>query len=196
MAKSESGQLSSPESWVDKYADYLYSYALYRVSDRASAEDLVQDTFAAALASRSRFKGKSSEKTWITSILKNKIFDYFRKRYREKTDGVDGMDAFSSDQFFDDRSNWAVKPIPWHKGPERSVEDAEFMDIVHKCLETINPKQADAFRLREINQADTEEICKVLNITTSNYWVLMHRARLFMRRCLEINWFRSGENKA
>ncbi len=105
------------------------------------------------------------------------------------------MDTLSVDQFFDDGDHWAIKPQRWYKSPEKRIEDSEFMDILHNCLETLNPKQADAFRLREINQADTEEICKVLNISTTNYWVLMHRARLFMRRCLEIRWCRSGEEK-
>lgn len=193
MVKAPFDQLSSPESWVDEYADYLYSYALYRVSDSAAAEDLVQETFLAALTARKQFKGKSSEKTWITSILKNKILDYFRKRYREKTDQVEDMDSLSVDQFFDERDNWAIKPRQWHKNPEKRIEDSQFVDTVLKCLETISPKQADAFRLREIDQVGTEEICKVLNISATNYWVLMHRARLFMRRCLETRWFRSKE---
>jgi RNA polymerase sigma-70 factor (ECF subfamily) len=196
MEKVISDRLSPPDTWVDEYSDYLYSYALYRISDSDAAEDLVQDTFTAALAARSRFKGKSSEKTWLTSILKNKIIDFFRKRYREKTDLVEDIDKFSLDQFFDDRDNWAIKPQKWLQNPQKKFENSEFMNILQKCLEKISPKQADAFRLREISQFDTEEICKVLNISTTNYWVLMHRARLYMRRCLEIRWFspESGES--
>ncbi len=193
MMKAPFYQLSSPESWVEKYADYLYSYALYRVSDRAAAEDLVQETFMAALKAQEQFRGRSSEKTWVTSILKNKIIDYFRKRYREKADPVEDMDSFSVNQYFDGRDNWAIKPQRWQKSPEKQIEDSQFMDILHKCLETISPKQADAFRLREINQADKEEICKVLKISSTNYWVLMHRARLHIRRCLEIRWFNPEE---
>lgn len=194
MVKDPHDKLSPPETWVDRYADYLYSIALYRVSDSNAAEDLVQETFVAALTAREQFKGKSSEKTWITSILKNKILDYFRKRYREKADQIEDIDMLPLDQFFDNRNNWTVKPQRWYRTPEKRVEDSQFMDVLQKCLETISPKQADAFRLREIDQSSTEEICKVLNISTTNFWVLMHRARLFMRRCLETRWFRSKED--
>ena len=189
MKNGPPATLSPAETWVDKYADYLYSYALYRVSDVGSAEDLVQETFAAALKARESYRGESSEKTWLTSILKNKILDFFRKSYREGTRQLDDPDSFSADQFFDNNDNWSIKPRKWQMNPHSALETSEFMGIIHKCLEMINPKQADAFRLREIDQADTEEICKVLNISATNFWVLMHRARLFMRRCLETKWF-------
>lgn len=189
MAKSALNKLSPAETWVDKYADYLYSYALFRVSDNSAAEDLVQDTFIAALTARSRYRGDSSEKTWLTAILKNKITDFFRKRYRQRTDQFEDLDMFSSDQHFDSHNNWMMKPQKWQQNPHKTLEESEFMDVLLKCLEKINPKQADAFRLREISQAETDEICNVLDISKTNFWVLMHRARLFMRRCLEIKWF-------
>jgi RNA polymerase sigma-70 factor (ECF subfamily) len=182
-------QLSPPETWVDTYADYLYSYALYRVSNQALAEDLVQEAFVAALAARSSYQGKSSEKTWLTAILKNKILDYYRKRYREKTEPSDDLESLAVDQFFDEQNHPVFKPQRWLENPEKQVENREFMTILESCLETVSPKQSDAFRLREINQVETEEICKILQITTTNYWVLMHRARIIIRRCLEIHWF-------
>ena len=192
---ASSVQLSPPETWVDSYADYLYSYALYRVSDSDIAEELVQETFVAALAARSSFKGNATEKTWITSILKKKILDFYRKRYRDRTDTVEDVEALPVDQFFDDGGHWAVPPQRWDENPEQKFEETEFLRILTKCLETINPKQADAFRLKEINQADTEVICKILNISPTNYWVLIHRARLFMRRCLELRWFNTERER-
>ncbi len=188
-------KLSPPETWVDTYADHLYSYALYRVSDSDAAEDLVQETFVAALAARSSFRGNATEKTWLTSILKNKILDFFRKRYRNKTQTVEDVDTLSVDQFFDVSDHWAIIPQHWHKDPEKRFEQSEFVNVLITCLETINPKQADAFRLREINQTDTEEICKIMNISPTNLWVLMHRARLFMRRCLELRWFKPEKER-
>lgn len=189
MNVEQSAQLSPADTWVDKYGDYLYSYALYRVSDVDTAEDLVQDTFAAALKGRESYRGESSEKTWLTAILRNKILDLFRKRYREGTRQLEDPATFPADQYFDNHDNWSVKPQKWQVNPHSSLETSELMEIIHACLQTISPTQADAFRLREIDQADTEEICKVLNISATNFWVLMHRARLFMRRCLEVKWF-------
>lgn len=189
MKEAAAAKLSPAETWVDNYADYLYSYALYRVADVETAEDLVQETFAAALKGRKGYRGESSEKTWLTSILRNKILDLFRKRYREGTRQLEDPDRFPADQYFDNHDNWSVKPQKWQLNPYSSLETSEFMEIIHACLETLSPTQADAFRLREFDQADTEEICKVLNISATNFWVLMHRARLFMRRCLEVKWF-------
>ena len=183
--------LSAPETWVDMYADYLYSYALYRVTEVPAAEDLVQETFSAALSAQARFKGKASEKTWLTGILKNKIMDFFRKRYREQPSSQDSIERIVMDDFFDERDNWAVKPQKWQENPQHIHERKEFMSVLMKCLSAISKKQADAFRLREINQVETDEICKVLKISTTNYWVLMHRARLQIRRCLELQWFLS-----
>lgn len=190
MNTSTVHDLSPADTWVDQYGDYLYSYAFYRVSDNSAAEDLVQDAFAAALAARAGFKGKSTEKTWLTSILKNKIMDYFRKRYRGRSVPNDDIDRLvSSTPFFDEKDNWAVKPRKWQQNPQHIHEQSEFMDVLGDCLTTISSKQADTFRLREISQISSEEICKVLDITTSNYWVLMHRARLHIRHCIEKEWF-------
>ena len=151
---------------------------------------LIQDTFAAGLAARTGFKGKSSEKTWLTSILKNKIMDYFRKRYRDHPVANEDIDNLVSDTpFFDEKDNWAIKPRKWQQNPQLILEQSEFMDVLGDCLTGINPKQADAFRLREISQISSNEICKVLDISTSNYWVLMHRARMHIRYCIETKWF-------
>ena len=134
--------------------------------------------------------------------LSIQAFDESEKKVFAKTlpytledDLVEDIDKFSLDQFFDDRDNWAIKPQKWLQNPQKTFEDSEFMNILQKCLEKISPKQADAFRLREFSQFDTEEICKVLNISTTNYWVLMHRARQYMRRCLEIKWFSPESGK-
>lgn len=182
-------ELSLAETWVEQYADYLYTYALYRVPDVSVAEDMVQETFVAALSVRQKYKGKSSEKTWLTAILKNKIMDFFRKRYRDNISLRENLDEQQSDAFFDGHDNWAIRPQEWKQNPQKALEQSEFMDVLAKCLSAISPKQADAFRLRELSQADTDEICKVLDISATNYWVLMHRARLQIRHCLEVRWF-------
>ncbi len=183
--------IENPEKWVDLYGDYLYGYAFYRVYEATVAEDLVQETFLAALRSFKNFQYRSSIKTWLTGILKNKIMDFFRKRYRELPSSQDVIERVVMDDFFDERDNWAIKPRKWQENPQHIHERKEFMSVLMKCLSTISKKQADAFRLREINQVDTDEICKVLKISATNYWVLMHRARLQIRKCLEMQWFLS-----
>ncbi len=180
--------LSDPGIWVESYADYLFSFALYRVTEKSTAEDLVQDTFLAALSARAGFKGNASEKTWLTAILKKKILDHFRKRYRESANPDQKFDNNADSMFFDDQGNWTVMPQKWHQNPQRYHEQKEFMSVLTSCLKKMSPKQADAFRLKELIDADTDEICKVLQISATNYWVVMHRARLQIRRCLENDW--------
>ncbi len=181
--------LSDPSIWVESYADYLFSFAIYRVSEKIIAEDLVQDTFLAALSARDGFKGNASEKTWLTAILKKKILDHFRKRYRDTDKSAQKSNENIESMFFDEQGNWALMPQKWHQNPQIFHEQKEFMSVLTSCLGKMSPKQADAFRLKELFDADTEEICKVLQISTTNYWVVMHRARLQIRRCLENDWF-------
>jgi RNA polymerase sigma-70 factor (TIGR02943 family) len=189
MKTDQDAKLSSPETWVEKYADTLFSYAVNRVPDPAVAEELVQETFVAGLSSHKSYNGVASEQTWLIGILKHKIMDYFRKSYRQKSISPDNLDHIEEDQTFDERGNWAMKPKKWQENPSHIYEQHEFMDVLEKCLNKMNPRQAGAFRLREIMQTDTDEICKVLGISTTNYWVLMHRARLQIRSCLEADWF-------
>jgi RNA polymerase sigma-70 factor (ECF subfamily) len=180
--------------WVELYADYLYRYAIVRVADTVVAEELVQETFIAALLAvrENRFHGKSSEKTWMTGILKHKLIDFFRTKYRHRTLSLDMIDESQMEESFDARGNWQVKPGKWGENPRNRYEQKEMARILMNCLETLQGKQADAIRLREISGEETEDICKVLNISTTNYWVLMHRARLALRKCMERNWLQDA----
>lgn len=189
MTHGQGFRLSSPETWVEKYADALFSYAIHRVPDPSVAEELLQETFVAGLSSQTSFRGNASEQTWLTSILKHKIMDYFRMSYKQQNVSPENLDHIKEDQMFDERGNWAMKPKKWQENPSHIYEQREFMDVLDKCLNKITPRQASAFRMREIMQTETDEICKVLDISTTNYWVLMHRARLQVRRCLEVDWF-------
>ena len=179
----------SPEDWVDNYADTLYSYALFRCHDQALAEEFVQETFVAALAARKNFKGDSTEKTWLFAILKNKIIDSLRRKYREKSQPLEEFHEYVHDDFFDERGEWLVKPGKWQDNPQQNFEQREFIGVLQECLTQLPAKQSDAFTLREFEDRGSEEICKVLGVSPTNYWVLMHRARLVIRRCLEGNWF-------
>lgn len=180
---------TNPETWVDLYADSLFHYALYRIADKAVAEELVQETFVAALSSlgNSRFRGESACKTWLIGILKHKLLDHLRQKYRHQASSIDVIRESEVEDSFDARGNWRVKPGQWHN-PEKNYEQRELMLIIMECIAALGRRQADAFRLREIEGEEAEEICKILEISPTNYWVLMHRARLAMRRCIELHW--------
>ena len=180
--------LSPSAEWVPKYGDYLYSFALYRIQDETIAQDLVQEALAAAIKSRDNFKGKSTEKTWLTSILKFKILDYLRKKYKEPVMEDLAGDRRTPDDQFDVTGHWITGPARWKGSPERILEQKSFMDVVKKCLMTLPQKPATALSMKEIDGEPTEEICKVLNITTTNCWVILHRARALMRACIEKKW--------
>jgi len=180
--------LSPPSTWVDKYGDYLYSFALYRIQDDSLAQDLVQDTLAAALEARERFKGTSSGKTWLTGILKHKIIDFLRKKYREPVFEDNILETHEMHDCFDDKGKWKTGPEKWASNPESLLEQKVFLNIVKKCLQDLPKRPARALALREMEGETTQAICKVLNITATNCWVILHRARFLMRKCIETNW--------
>ncbi len=176
------------ESWVDRYGEILYRFALVRVKEPFIAEDLVQETFLAALRGRENFQGRSSLKSWLVAILKHKIVDHIRKSVKEKV--IENFD-FQADQIetsFDDRGKWKFRPQNWTVNPAKLYQQKEFMDILYGCLAQLRGRQAEIFMLREIDGLSTEEIRKELNITATNSWVLLYRARMGLRRCLENNW--------
>jgi len=190
--------VENPEKWVDLYGDYLYRYSLYRVYEATVAEDLVQETFLAALRSFKNFQYRSSIKTWLTGILKHKIIDHFRKKAKEQQIDDTETNINTLGDLFTKNGQWKIKPANWNADPQKLYDQKEFIKILHKCLSELPGRQASAFILREIVGENTKEICKILDISTTNCWVLLHRARMYLRRCLEINWFTDvdvGESK-
>lgn len=182
----------NPQKWVDEHADYLYSFAYYRVNNKELAEDLVQDTFTAALKSLHNFQGKSSERTWLVTILRNKVIDYYRKKSTKNE--VNVVDGEVYDYFFDNegkKDSWKQESRPqnWSNFTENVIEQNEFRGVFNKCLEKLPEKYSIIFSLKNIEGVSSEEICKDLNLSKSNYWVIMHRAKLMLRDCLETNWF-------
>ena len=186
-------QLGNPEDWVDQYGDFLYRFALSRVKDPLVAEDLAQETFLAALKSRPNFRGRSTAKTWLIAILKHKIVDYIRKKVREQTsDNLEfTSDAFENapiDANFTNVGNWQIRPAKWAVNPTKLYEQKEFIDVLYRCLGELPERQARAFLMREIDGLSTKEICKALNISATNSWVMLYRARMWLRQCLENKW--------
>lgn len=190
---------SDPLEWFELYGDYLYAYARRRVRQQSAAEDLVQETFLAALSATKDFAGKSSEKTWLTGILKHKIYDYFGKQSRQPDLTAEEADLsgynhlFERDDEWDGHWNDRFAPADWdennNSSPLRNVEAGEFQMVFSNCLTGLPERIANAFVMREVDGLTSAEICVVLTISMNNYWTMMHRARLHLRQCLEINWF-------
>jgi RNA polymerase sigma-70 factor (ECF subfamily) len=149
----------------------------------------VQETFLAALHGRGRFQQQAAFQTWLTGILKHKIIDHLRKTGREtpRQDLEALIDAAGND--FKDNGKWQIKPAQWKLSPLKVYENKEFLDVLYRCLADLPQRIADAFIMREMEGRDTAEICKLLDITTTNTLVRLYRARVYLRRCLETKWF-------
>jgi len=182
---------ANPERWVDEHGDPLFRYALVRVRRREVAEDLVQETLLSAMRSREKFAGQSSERSWLFGILKHKISDYFRELGRETsfTDLESLADEFS--EKFVPEGYWVhVKgPKEWKPEPDEVMHRAEFWQTMRNCLDKLPERIANVFTLREMDEVESKEICSMLSISEGNLWVMLHRARMALRECFEINWF-------
>jgi len=174
------------DAWVDQYGDALFHFALARVNKRDIAEDLVQETFLAAVKSQEWFKGQSSEKTWLFGILKHKVIDHYRKNKSTVYAQELGNDADNLDGFFNAKGGWQIRPQHWSANPGKSQEVKEAFDHFYQCLSGLPQRTADVFVYREIDGLDTDEICKLLGITSANCWVILYRARMLLRKCLEL----------
>jgi RNA polymerase sigma-70 factor (ECF subfamily) len=179
-----------PSAWVDLHGDVLYRFALLRVEDPHVAEDLVQETFVSALQGLDRFKGGSAIRTWLIGILKHKIIDYFRKSTKEIVSS--DLATLSEDTDEDPVTRIAdARPDPgkWQTTPDNLLENKEFLGAFTRCLDGLTPSFRRAFSLREMDGYNSEGICKILDITSTNLWVILHRARARLRDCLEATWF-------
>ena len=175
----------SPIEWLEKYGDYLYAFAMSRLHNKEIAEDLVQETLLAALQSQQKFLRNSSEKTWLTAILKNKIIDYYRRSSRQVLFATDEEEA----DFFDRNGNWLNSPSDWNATPQNLLEQKEFQVILQECLANLPKNLSAVFTLREIEGLESKEICEILNLSPNNLWVMLHRARLHLRQSIETKWF-------
>jgi RNA polymerase sigma-70 factor (ECF subfamily) len=166
---------------------YLLRYASLQLRNRDAAEDAVQETLLAALAAEADFAGRSNLRTWATGILKHKIVDTIRRSAREQP--LEGEeDTADLDALFDERGHWKEHPDPW-ASPDGALQEKQFLAALQRCLEALPPRTAQVFMLREHLGLDTDEICKELGVTSTHCWVLLYRARMALRGCLEKNWF-------
>ena len=171
----------------EKHRPQLLRFALLQLRDATAAEDAVQETLLAALQSADRFAGQSSVRTWLVGILKHKIVDHLRRQSREQpledeaaTDDVDGL--FRPDgHYVDPPAEWAA--------PDKALEERRFFEALERCMQGLPRNTSRAFLMREVLDMETDEICKELGISATNCWVLLHRARMALRVCLEQTWF-------
>jgi len=176
---------------IERERSYLLKYARLQLRNPVQAEDLVQETLLAGLEGAARFSGKSSVRTWLTGILKHKIIDQFRRSNREQPlagPGDERSEADIIDALFVPDGHWQQRPSQWGN-PEQSFENQRFWAAFEECVRRLPERAARAFTMREVMELSTEEICQELAITPTNCWVMLHRARLLLRECLEAQWF-------
>lgn len=177
-----------PENWVDHYADYLFNYAVARVSDAEIAKDLVQETFFAGLNSAKNYKGDAAERTWLIAILKRKVIDHYRK-INSKKGKAEVRVSYSSDS--DAEGDWLEEQVadPFSQDGDNILENEELGFAIQECISKLPRKQAQVFQMKTIQGMSTEDICNELDINPSNLWVMIHRARTALMGCLNDNWF-------
>lgn len=178
----------NPTKWIDNYSDYLFRYTIIRINNHEVSKDLVQETFFSGLKSAKNFEGKATERTWLISILKRKIIDHYRKINSKKGQAEVRMNFYNDGE---NEGDWIEERAPqsWGNEVEKKIENKELQHQIDLCVDKLPQKYAMVFRMKTIQEIDTQVICKELSISSSNLWVIIHRARMQLRKCLEDNWF-------
>ncbi len=175
--------------WVNDYTEELYSWAYFKTSSALTSEDLVQDTFLAAAEKLSSFNGNSSPKTWLFSILNHKIIDFYRK----KSVNPVVLENDNISQFFNNDDGWRTEKVPadWQDEEINLLDNEEFNAVLKKCLDALPEKWSMSVKLKYLTEKSGEDICQELGISTTNFWQIVHRAKLQLRNCIENNWFKN-----
>jgi RNA polymerase sigma-70 factor (ECF subfamily) len=179
----------TPHDWLNEHGDYLYRFAFARLRDTHLAEDVVQETLLAAIQSQA-YEGRSAPRTWLTGILKHKIIDSMRKQNREMASedlSQTVADEGAVDEFFNASGHWTDRPQPW-LAPDDELKQKQFLLILQRCLDRLPKKLSRLFLMRDIFEDDNQLICKELEISPTNAWVMLYRARMGLRKCLELHW--------
>ena len=186
MQSKESPDLAR---WVDDYTQDLHTWALHKVSDDELAKDLVQDTFMAAAEKLDSFRGDSSPKTYLFSILNHKIIDHYRKKIHKPVQ----MDDRALSSFFNQDGEWRdeKKPGEWHLEDGNLLDDDNFQLVLKNGIDELPDKWNVCVTSKYLMDKKSEEICQDLGISTTNYWQMIHRAKLQLRECIEDNWFQN-----
>ncbi len=185
----------NPDHWVKNYSDELFRFAYFRTNNNELSQDLVQETFLSALKNLKNFRQESNEKTWLYQILKNKIIDHHRRNKKSEASTNETGETINSESFLSRFfrndglfiGHWKSENAPkeWSASADADLLNEEFMNLLLECLSYLPEKQAEVFRLKNMEECTTIEICKELQVSSSNLWVLIHRAKLQLRECLE-----------
>ncbi len=172
---------------VKTHTKELYAFTMAKVGQKEIAEDIVQETFLSAFQSYDNFQNKSSAKTWLFSILKHKIADHFRLQYKRGNE----VSPDIIEKFFDENHRWKpeYRPKQWTE-VDHLLDDPAFSKTLSDCLKALPDKWSSAIQLKYLEETESKEICSQLEITTSNFWQIIHRAKLQLRNCLDIKWFK------
>lgn len=178
--------------WVNQFGDELFSWALYKTSSKETAEDLVQETFLAAFHKLETFQGKSQPKTWLFAILNHKVIDHYRlsaKTTKQTFHLTENSGYELSDGLFNETENWKSNEInPIWDQEEELLDNPEFNNAMQKCMDELPQKWKYAITSKYLTDKNADEICQELEITVSNYWQIVHRAKLVLKKCLELKW--------
>jgi RNA polymerase sigma-70 factor, ECF subfamily len=184
---------------VDELGDYLYNYAKRYFRDDALAEDLVQETFLAAVRTAEGFRGESSPKTWLVSILRHKIIDQIRSQARARSADLSQAETETEYKvFFGERDGyddeWTIErsPMDWTANPQSVLEQKAFVGALQQCLSNLSERLRQIFLLREIEDCLIADIAAQLGMTETNVRVTLHRARVLLRDCIELSWLKAG----
>ncbi|MDE2429036.1 MAG: sigma-70 family RNA polymerase sigma factor [Burkholderiales bacterium] len=182
--------LPSLHQQLETMRPVLLRFAILQLRNESAAEDAVQEALLAVLEKPDSFAGQSSLRTYVTGILKFKIIDHLRATNKERPLEIDDSESESDliDSLFQENGHTVNMPAAWG-APEATLQQKDFFRILEICLEKLPAKTARVFMMREWLELETEEICKELELSTSNLWVVLYRARLRLRECLDLNWF-------
>ena len=173
----------------EEHSDYLYRYALHHFRNEEVAKDLVQDTFLAVARAHHTFKGESTVRTWLTSILRHKLIDHIRKKSTSSETSLNSLEERGLEKFFDNNEHWTeVGPREWGRDPLQAAEENEFISIMKGCLEHLPDRFRQIFLLKEWDGLSRDEISTELGVTSNNVGVILHRARIYLRECIGTKW--------
>ncbi|WP_326982828.1 sigma-70 family RNA polymerase sigma factor [Chryseobacterium sp. MYb264] len=174
------------KNWINQYSEGLLRRAVYLLSDKTEAEDVVQEVFIAAFSSYDSFEGKSAPLTWLMTILNRKVADFYRKKYKSEPN-------INLDHFFDENGSWRNDDVlnNWdasHKETEL-LDNQDFNKTLEECIEDLPSRWKIPMKMYYLEEKKAPEVSQELNISTTNLWKVLQRSRMQLRECLEINWF-------
>ncbi len=177
------------EGWVNQYGDDLFAWAMHKTRSKELAEDLVQETYIACFKSFESFQSKSHPKTWLIAILNNKIMDNYRKKNRLSLISYENNSMLVADNFFDKNNNWYDEAsIDFWETKENLGYDEQYKALLKTCLDNLPKKWNLALTYKYLTNKKTEEICQELEISISNYWQIVHRAKLQLKKGMKTSW--------